>query len=158
MLEINIVPESDPDRRAAICREILAALPDWFGISEATAAYIAEVRNLAMLVASDGSGTPLAFATLKETTPVAAELHLMAVRPQYRGRGIGRALLAAIETMARRRGIATLTVKTLAPSVEDANYAATRAFYLAAGFRALAVFPDLWGPDNPCLVMAKPLV
>jgi len=32
-------------------------------------------------------------------------------------------------------------------------YAATRAFYLAMGFRELECIPEIWGSENPCMVM-----
>jgi hypothetical protein len=48
-------------------------------------------------------------------------------------------------------------VKTLAPSDPDPGYEATRAFYAAAGFRPLETLPQVWGPENPCLLMVRPL-
>ena len=37
----------------------------------------------------------------------------------------------------------------------DANYAATRAFYAAMGFRPLEEIGRIWGEDNPCQIMVK---
>ena len=37
----------------------------------------------------------------------------------------------------------------------DENYARTRAFYLAMGFRPLEEFTQLWNEQNPCLLMVK---
>jgi len=37
------------------------------------------------------------------------------------------------------------------------GYAATRRFYEAIAFEPIEVFPALWGPDNPCLLMLKGL-
>ena len=54
-------------------------------------------------------------------------------------------------------GFEYLQVKTLGPSHSDANYASTRAFYLAVGFRPLEEFRQLWNEQNPCLVMVKRL-
>lgn len=48
-----------------------------------------------------------------------------------------------------------LTVKTLAPSHPDPHYAATRSFYEAMNFLPIELFPTLWGPANPCLLMAR---
>lgn len=47
-------------------------------------------------------------------------------------------------------------MKTLGPSHPSPEYAATRRFYEACGFRGLEELHDLW-PDNPCLIMVKPL-
>lgn len=153
----RIVTEHDAERRAAICRDLLARLPDWFAIPESVEKYIVEVRSRAMSVALEQDDTVVGFATFERVTPVAAELHLIAVLPARHRRGVGRALVAATEATACAQGAAMLTVKTLAPSVEDAGYAATRAFYRACGFVPLSVFPDLWDPENPCLLMGKPL-
>jgi len=146
-----------PDhQRSQLCRRLLEALPDWFGIPEAREAYIAEVAELAMVAAYDGD-RPVGFATLKPQTPAAAELHLIAVLQSHHRRGIGVALLARIEGLAQEQGARLLTVKTLAASHPDPGYAATRAFYEKCGFLPVEVIPLLWGPENPCLLMAKPL-
>jgi GNAT superfamily N-acetyltransferase len=154
---IRIVAEHDAERRAAICRDLLGRLPDWFAIPESVEKYIDEVRSRAMSVALDENDTILGFVTLERVTPVAAELHLIAVLPSLHRRGVGRALLAWIEAAARAQGAAMLLVKTLAPSVEYEPYAATREFYRTCGFVPLAVFPDMWDPEDPCLLMGKSL-
>lgn len=154
---IRIAIEHDPDRRAAICRDLLGRLPDWFAIPESVANYIQEVRSRGMSVALDETDTVIGFVTLERMTPIVAEIHLIAVAPDLHGRGIGHALVAATEAAARAQGAAMLTVKTLAPTVEYAPYDATRAFYRACGFVPLAIFPDLWDPENPCLLMGKSL-
>jgi hypothetical protein len=44
------------------------------------------------------------------------------------------------------------------PKWRDRNRdAATRAFYQAVGFLPIEEFPDLWGAENPCLLMLRPL-
>jgi GNAT superfamily N-acetyltransferase len=88
--------------------------------------------------------------------PTSAEVHLIAVDPAWHRRGDGRALLRHAETALRADGVRILSVKTLGPSHPDPGYAATRAFYAAAGFLPLEEFHDLW-PGNPCLLLAKPL-
>jgi GNAT superfamily N-acetyltransferase len=154
---VRIAPVHDPDRRSAICRDLLGRLPDWFAIPESVANYIVEVRSRSMSVALDENDTVVGFVTLERITPIMAEIHLIAVAPERHGHGIGRALVAATEAAARAQGAAMLTVKTLAPTVEYAPYDATRAFYRGCGFVPLAIFPDLWDPENPCLLMGKSL-
>jgi ribosomal protein S18 acetylase RimI-like enzyme len=60
-------------------------------------------------------------------------IHDLAVLPQYRGYGIGRALLAAVEEHARRQGCCKLTLE-----VQDQNTRA-RALYQTFGFEDFMV-------------------
>ena len=55
-------------------------------------------------------------------------IHDLAVRPAYRGRGVGRGLLAHVEAVARARGCRKLTLE-----VRDDNERAQR-LYRAVGF------------------------
>jgi GNAT superfamily N-acetyltransferase len=71
-------------------------------------------------------------------------------------RGIGRALVGALEADLIAGGVELLQVKTLGPSLPDASYDQTRRFYLHMGFRPLEEIRDLW-PGNPCLIMVKVL-
>jgi len=55
-------------------------------------------------------------------------VHDMGVLPEYRDRGIGRALLLAVEDEARRRGACKITLEVLSGN------ARAKALYLALGF------------------------
>lgn len=81
----------------------------------------------------------------------------MGVLPGFHGQGIGKMLIQRSERWLVEQGVEYLQVKTLAPTHPDPGYAKTRAFYEKMGFRALEVFPTLWGEANPCLVMVKRL-
>ena len=154
--DLTITPEPDADAKARICRDLLAALPDWFGIPEANARYEREVRGLPMWVAR-AENRAIGFTTLRQHFPASAELHLIAVHPAHQRIGIGARLIATIA--AHLRGTATrhLTVKTLAPEAGDLAYARTHRFYAAQGFLPLEVFPTLWNTDDPCLLLTKTL-
>ncbi len=145
-----------PDRRAAIARQVLEALPDWFGIPESREAYIRDSRTRPFWADLEGD-TVRGFLSLKETSPCAAELAVMGVLPEYHRQGIGRALFAAFRQYALDRGCLFLQVKT----VQEGRYPAydgTNAFYRSLGFRELECFPTLWDEANPCqlYVMALP--
>jgi GNAT superfamily N-acetyltransferase len=138
----------------AICAEVLAALPHWFGFPDSVADYVESADTHPTVVATV-AGADCGVLTLRLHTPYAAEIVVMGVLPdQHRG-GIGRAMLSAAETWLAERDISYLQVKTLSPRSSDEGYAATRAFYFGCGFLPLEEMPDLWGRDQPALQMIK---
>jgi GNAT superfamily N-acetyltransferase len=141
---------------AAVCESILRSLPDWFGIEEAIVHYSGEIDRLPTFLAGD-TDRVLGFLSLKQHNPFSAEVYVMAVRPEAHRRGIGRALMGRAQEWLKGQGHEYLQVKTLGPSHGDPNYAQTRAFYLAVGFRPLEEFGQLWDERNPCLIMVKRL-
>ena len=153
---IEIVEIADPERKADICRIVLRALPDWFGIEESTLGYIEAARELQFFAAED-RGAPVGFAAVKRHSACAAELYVMGVLETYHRLGIGGRLTDRCAAYCRDLGLKFLTVKTLDESARSEHYDRTRAFYLAQGFLPLEVFPALWDPGNPCLFLAKPL-
>jgi ribosomal protein S18 acetylase RimI-like enzyme len=144
--------------KGLLCREVLKSLPEWFGIPEAIDAYVEGVEGQPMLVCKEASGGPVVgFLSLRFHTPVAAEAYVLGVRREWHRRGCGTMLFDAATRLARARGTRFLTVKTLAATNPDPNYRLTRQFYAKIGFLPLEVFPALWGTQNPCLLMIKPL-
>jgi len=152
----DIVVQGPVTGQSTVCAPILRALPAWFGIEEATAQYIRDIEKMPTLLAVlQESGDVVGFLTLNYHTAYAAEIHVMGVLPSMHRRGVGRALVARAEEVLRGEGIEYFQVKTLSPRRESEDYARTRAFYLALGFRPLQEFPELWGAGNPCLQMIK---
>jgi ribosomal protein S18 acetylase RimI-like enzyme len=139
---------------AAECADLIDALPDWFGLPVANAAYL---RNLDLLPSwlAFADGKVVGAITLEAHFPGSFEIHFMAVHPQYHRQGIGRRLVALVEGEVRQRNGRFLHVKTLAPSDPDPYYAKTRAFYLALGFTPLFESDALWGPENTAVILVK---
>jgi GNAT superfamily N-acetyltransferase len=148
---VRVAEVEEPADRSQLCESILRALPDWFGIEEATAAYIRDVVELPTFAVEDKG-----FLALKLHTPKAAEVYVMGVRSENHRQGLGTALLCAAEDYLRERGVEYLQVKTLGPSRPDEGYERTRLFYEARGFVALEELHGLW-EQNPCLLMVKRL-
>ncbi|MGE0666711.1 MAG: GNAT family N-acetyltransferase [Sphingomonadales bacterium] len=142
--------------KTAFCRSVLDDLPEWFGIAEARDAY-ASKASVSPMVGCQLDGTMAGFASLAVQTEAAAEIHVMGVYRRFHRRGVGAALVDGAVRWAIRRGARFLTVKTLAPTHPDPHYAATRRFYEAMGFAPLEIFPELWGAENPCLLMVRAL-
>ena len=108
---MSVVEIADPAERSRICAVVLRDLPDWFGIEEATSAYIRDVAELPTFAVDDD-----AFIALKTHNARAAEVYVMGVRRERHGEGLGTAVLDAGEAYLRDRGVEYLQVKTLGPS------------------------------------------
>jgi len=141
---------------APACEAIGRNLPAWFGIEDGWKAMREAAAKGPGLVALDGDRV-IGFLTLERHFPEAWEISWMAVDPAWRRRGIGRQLVDEAIARARLAGVAVLQVKTLADAHPSPEYAQTREFYRAMGFLRLEVFPDLWDPANPALLMIRPI-
>jgi len=139
-----------------LCEPILRLLPEWFSIEAAILNYEQEIDSLPTFLAKSG-GQVLGFLSVKQHYLESAEVYVMAVRPEARHGGIGRALMQEAEAYLKSRGVEYLQVKTLGPTNPDPAYAQTRAFYLAMGFRPLEEFKQIWDEHNPCLILVKRL-
>jgi GNAT superfamily N-acetyltransferase len=146
--------EHRPAGSGAICRTILAGLPEWFGLPASNAEY----ENLAEAgpaVVALEDGEPVGLMLLKDHFGETLEIYFLAVRRDRHRAGVGRALVEQAEAAAAAAGARFLSVKTRGPSKPYAPYERTRRFYQGMGFTALEEFPDLWDPENPALFMAK---
>jgi GNAT superfamily N-acetyltransferase len=80
------------------------------------------------------------------------DLYWMAVDPELHGGGVGTALLHAMES--RLAGVARLVVVETAGR---SDYAPTRGFYEARGYRAVSRIPDFYAPGDDQVVYTKSL-
>jgi len=140
----------------ADCASILAELPEWFGLPQSNAAYAEAAEREPAWVAEE-AGEAVGLMVLTDTGFAAIDVHLLAVRPHIHRRGVGRTLIRCALDVTRERGKPYLTVKTQGPSAGYESYERTRRFYEAVGFRGLEEFTEIWGPENPCLIMILPV-
>jgi GNAT superfamily N-acetyltransferase len=145
-----------PMPRAELCRAILKALPDWFGIESALETYAAETERYLTFGAYDSDERIVGFMTLRGQNRFTNEIYVMAVLPSHHSKGIGSLLVSFAKTWSRARGFELLEVKTLGPSKPDPFYDRTRDFYSRMGFRPVEEFEGVW-EGNPCLVMVMAL-
>lgn len=146
----------EPSGSGAACRRVMVALPGWFGIERSVDEYARVADRTPTVLASVGD-RDVGFLTVVRHTSRVAEIHVMGVLPEFHRRGVGRRMLGHAERALVADGVELLQVKTLSATKADEGYARTRAFYLASGFRPVEELPDLWGPENPALLMAKSL-
>ena len=147
---MTVFQVDDPERKQAIAREILEALPDWFENTEAREQYIRESRER-VFFAAEREGRTIGFLCLKETGSCTVELAVMGVRMEYHRQGAGRALFQAARDYAAAAGYAFMQVKTVQMGYYE-DYDRTNRFYRSLGFREFEVIPSLWGKENPCQI------
>lgn len=152
-MSLAIVQMPDPGS----VRRILDALPEWFGDPEAIDNYVSaagdsEFVSRVAIVSGNVVGVSLTRRHFRES----AELHLIAVDPTARGRGVGRALVNQVASDLREDGCKLLAVHTVGASFDNEPYADTRAFYQAIGFYPLEEHVNLdWG--GPTLILVRTL-
>lgn len=136
----RILPE-DYEPIAEIARSLH---PQWF--TESALEEIARtVRTQDGFVAIEKK--VVGFATYLQTAEDrTAELTWIAACPERHRRGVGRALVNAIEDELVRQKIQSLQVSTLAPTEEYKSYARTRSFYHAMGFSDTRIDKN-WFPN-----------
>lgn len=144
----------DTAKKMSIARNVLEALPHWFGIAQSTEEYITESGTM-LLWAAIEEDDYIGFVALKQHTEDAAEVYVMGIKETYHRKGIGKALMEKCFEFCKEEGISFLQVKTLDEAHPDPYYAKTRAFYKRMGFKKLEVLLPLWGACNPCLMMIQ---
>lgn len=153
---LDIKAVSQPKEKSEICELVLRSLPEWFGVEESIKEYINGVKASTFFSAYIGE-IPIGFMSLKEHNEFTSEIYLTGILEEFHRRGIGKRLIEVVEDMLIKQNKIFLTVKTLSSSHPDEGYRKTREFYRSVGFYPLEEFPELWGKENPCLLMVKKL-
>ena len=149
----KIVKKTEKSR---ICKDIIEALPDWFGLESANKEYIeksAETDFYTAYMFEKEVGFLSIISHFKETS----EIYVCGILQDFHRLGIGNKLIRVVEEDLRMKKKKFLTVKTLSSAHPDKSYAKTREFYKACGFVPVEEFKELWGKENPCLFMVKTL-
>jgi ribosomal protein S18 acetylase RimI-like enzyme len=147
------------DGLAGACLKIVRDLPDYFDerdFEELEHELRARDRTLYF---AEQAGEVAGFALVERRGERIAEICWLAVGPEFRGQGVGSALLAEVFETLRSAGVELLEVKTLSAKADYPPYEATRRFYERAGFLHLETvdpYPG-WGPENPCAIYVKAL-
>ena len=142
----------DEAQKMAVVAEVLKDLLEWFGIPESTQAYIEGAKDLKVWAAFQESDL-LGFVSLSYSSEDCAEIDCLGVKKAHQGRGIGSRLLVTLESEVSKN-VDFLQVKTVAEG-SNKDYDRTNVFYRSLGFKKLEIFPQLWGPQNPCQILIK---
>lgn len=141
----RVSPMAGSVELASITQRLLDLLPSWSDNPVVNAQYVACAHRLPGLVAY--AGTDAIGILLHRRLPGAAEIHLMAVDPSWHRRGVGRSLVATLETHLAAEDIPLLQVKTGLPA---------KAFYQSVGFLPAEEMLNE-GLGYLCLTMVKKL-
>jgi len=114
-----------------------------------TAAEIAALAQAPGALLVEGA-PPVGFALLRVVADE-AELLTIAVDPAHQARGVGAALLARAEALARARGAAAMLLEV------EVGAAPARTLYARAGYGAVGSRRDYLGAGRDSLILRKPL-
>lgn len=121
---------------------IVRTLPEWFTPNSIETEITPDLRDKAALVAQV-DGEPVGFVSWGEPEfhkePGVVELHWIGVHRDWRGKGVGKALVRVMEEKLRQAGVKAVELWTVADSELYPPYADTRAFYRAIGYQDLYV-------------------
>lgn len=156
MSNVVVMAVNDPELKSDITDVVLRQLPDWFGIEESIVEYVHGVKETAFFVAVVDN-RPIGFLSLKFNNEYTSEIYVMGILEEYHNMGIGRDLVERAIDYSRRNRYKLFMVKTLGEAHPDKNYRKTREFYIKVGFFPLEEIKEIWGKENPCLLMVQSL-
>ena len=148
------VREITPEDYQAVDSIARALNPTWFTESALQEIAYAVRHEKGYVAVMDG--VQVGFVTYRVNADgEAAELTWIGVCPDFHRKGIGRRLVGALEQELSRKGVKTLEVSTVAPTVNYEPYAQTRRFYHAIGFRYVRVEPKGFPSGDDKLLLRK---
>ena len=110
---------------------------------------VAEGQGAFLVIRRDG--TPVGCGAVRRIDSDTAELKRMYVSPAVRGTGLGRRLVAALETEARKLGVRQLVLET------GTRQLAAIALYQATGFQTIPLYGEYERSPGTSLCMGKEL-
>ncbi|MCL1990404.1 MAG: GNAT family N-acetyltransferase [Defluviitaleaceae bacterium] len=134
--------------------QILRVLPDWFGKEDSLLEYVETVDKHPFWGVFE-AGVCVGFASGMIHHERTGEIYVCGLHPDYHRKGLGRRLYETLENYFICQGCEYVMVKTLSPLHPDIHYAKTRKFYEAVGLKGFYTDHDIWGHENPCLIMLK---
>ncbi len=154
MVEIKII--DNDELKSDITDSVLHQLPKWFGVEESIKDYIKGVKGKVFHAVYDSKDV-IGFICLKFNNKYTAEIYVMGILEQYHRNGIGKKLVNIVEQYIKDKDFKFFMVKTLGESSDYEYYKRTRGFYKNVGFYPLEEIKEIWGEENPCLIMVKHL-
>ena len=155
--DYQILEITDGSLKKKYTEQVLRLLPEWFGCEESLVEYVQTVEKYPFFGAFKDEACVGFFSGVIYHGRT-GDIYVCGIHPTHHRKGLGRALYQTLETYFKAQGCAYIMVKTLSPLHPDKHYALTRKFYEAVGFKDFYTDHDMWGKENPCLIMVKNLV
>jgi len=130
---LSVARENSGTDNRRLLEALTARLPQWFAQREPNRRFARQAEVLDGWVARV-AGRPCGLLLLERHNAISAEIHWLGVDLDHHRRGVGRALVGAIEQQLGGERAKYLFVQTLHPDVDYEPYRRTRAFYEALGF------------------------
>jgi GNAT superfamily N-acetyltransferase len=147
-MDVAVSRESGSERNRQLLEALTQRLPQWFGHPDANRHYAEQAERLDGWVARIDE-SPAGLLLVKRHSPASAEIYWLGVDPDRHRRGVGRALIEAVERQLKDEQARFLFVMTLHPDVDYEPYRRTRAFYERLGFSlALSTHHGPAGPSR----------
>jgi len=152
--EYQILEVTNGKLKKKYAEQILRLLPEWFGDEESLVEYVETVDKHPFFGAFSNEECVGFFSgTIHHKRT--ADIYVCGLHPKHHRKGIGRELYQTLEQYFVNQGCEYVMVKTLSPLHPDKYYAKTRKFYEAVGFKDFYTNHEMWGKENPCLIMIK---
>ena len=152
--KIKIRLEKDKKYKPKFVKKVLDDLPDWFEFEEAKVNYAQKSEIYDTYIISENN-YDIGFLVVKETSKDAIEIYCLGILNESRSKGYGRLLVHEVLNL-YRESHGFVQVKTLDYGI-DKYYDQTIGFYKSLGFVKLETIKEIWGEDNPCMIMVRSL-
>jgi len=152
--DYQILEITDGTLKKKYIEQILRLLPDWFGNEKSLVEYVETVDKYPFF-AGFSDEECVGFFSGRIHHERTGDIYVCGINPNHHGKGLGRILYQTLEEYFRTLGCEYVMVKTLSPLHPDKHYALTRKFYEVVGFKDFYTSQEIWGHENPCLIMIK---
>jgi len=152
--DYQILEITDENLKKKYTEQILRLLPDWFGVEESLVEYVETVGHYPFFASINNEDCVGFFSGMIHHGRT-GEIYVCGIHPEHHRKGLGKKLYETLENYFIGQGCEYVMVKTLSSEHPDQHYALTRQFYEVIGFKDFYTNKEIWGHENPCLIMIK---
>ena len=152
----QILEVTNRELKKKYAEQILRLLPEWFGNEESLVNYVETVDKYPFFGTFIDEECIGFFSGIIHHART-GDIYVCGIHPKHHRKGLGKELYQTLEQYFINQNCEYVMVKTLSPLHPDSHYILTRKFYEAVGFKEFYTDYNIWGKENPCLIMIKNL-